>query len=106
MLLIRDKVGLDMPGNKRYINAYIDETWPIVTGLTSAIERYEGPEWLGRQFKEYIDDQENALRSRLDKIRYDIDHADTVHVVVAGDPIERVCIHLILNNLGLTHICV
>ncbi|KAJ7502614.1 hypothetical protein B0H11DRAFT_1989365 [Mycena galericulata] len=109
MLLVRDKVGIQMPGNKRYINAYLKETWPIVTGLTSAIERYEGTGWLASQFQNYIDDQENTLRSRLEKIRYDIDHTDTVHVIVGGDPIERsifILIALLMRrHLAKMHLC-
>ncbi|KAJ7689602.1 hypothetical protein B0H17DRAFT_1331705 [Mycena rosella] len=109
MLLIRDKVGIQMPGNKQHINNYIAQTWPIVTGLTGAIQRYEGTEWLANQFKDYIDDEETKLRFRLEKIRYDIDSSETVHVVVAGDPIERSIFMLIAvilrRHLAKMHLC-
>ncbi|KAJ7466853.1 hypothetical protein FB451DRAFT_399926 [Mycena latifolia] len=61
MRLVRDKVAIQMPGNKRYISNYITETWPLVLGLTSAIDCFEGTEWRADQFKEYIDAQETAL---------------------------------------------
>ncbi|KAJ6573541.1 hypothetical protein DFH09DRAFT_1277138 [Mycena vulgaris] len=89
MLLIREKVGINIAGNKRYLNSYISETWPFVVGLKSAIERFEGTDWLADQFKEYIDAQESAFKSRLDKIHSDIDSSDTVHEILRGEPIER-----------------
>ncbi|KAJ7442970.1 hypothetical protein FB451DRAFT_95665 [Mycena latifolia] len=109
MLLIRDKVSMQMPGNKRYINDYISETWPLVIGLTSAIDRFEGTEWLADQFKEYIDAQETALRSRLARIHYDIDTSDTVHEILRGQPIERSIFMLIAiilrRHLLKMHLC-
>ncbi|KAJ7441736.1 hypothetical protein FB451DRAFT_117361 [Mycena latifolia] len=109
MLLIRDKVAIQMPGNKRYINNYLSETWPFVVGLTSAIDRFEGTEWLADQFKEYIDAQETTLRSRLDRIHYDIDASDTVHEILRGEPIERSIFMLIAiimrRHLLKMHLC-
>ncbi|KAJ7442984.1 hypothetical protein FB451DRAFT_1296459, partial [Mycena latifolia] len=109
MLLIRDKVSMQMPGNKRYINNYISETWPFVVGLTSAIDRFEGTEWLADQFKEYIDAQETTLRSRLDRIHYNIDASDTVQEILRGEPIERSIFMLIAiimrRHLLKMHLC-
>ncbi|KAJ7442979.1 hypothetical protein FB451DRAFT_1376810 [Mycena latifolia] len=109
MRLIRDKVAIQMPGNKRYINNYITETWPFVIGLTSAIDRFEGTEWLADQFKGYIDAQETALRSRLETIHYDIDVLDTVQEILRGKPIERSIFMLIAiimrHHLLKMHLC-
>jgi hypothetical protein len=99
MLLLRDQVGIQMPGNKRYINTYISEIWPIVVGLTSGIERFEAADWLADHFTEYIDAQEAALRSRLEKIQYDIDSSDTVNEILRSEPIERVWIDVYSHAL-------
>lgn len=99
MLLVRDQVAVRMPGNKRSINNYLQETWPIVVGLTSGLERFEGTDWLAGHFKEYVDAQETAIRSRLDRIQYDIDSSDTVHEIIRGEPIERVRPFLSLETL-------
>ncbi|KAJ7140878.1 hypothetical protein C8R44DRAFT_974601 [Mycena epipterygia] len=111
MFLIRTKVGIQMPGNKRYINDYLRETWPIVISLTSSIERFVGEDWLADQFKEYIDTQETTLKSRLDRIRYDIDSSDTVNEILRGEHVERVWSIFILiaiimrRHLEKMHIC-
>ncbi|KAJ7802096.1 hypothetical protein B0H14DRAFT_2893447 [Mycena olivaceomarginata] len=110
MLLLRDQVGAQMPGNKRYINTYISEIWPIVVGLTSGIERFEAADWLADHFKEYIDAQEAALGSRLEKIQYDIDSLDTVHEILRSEPIERsifILLAIILRrHLAKMHLCI
>lgn len=90
MRLVRDEVTIQTPGNKRYINDYMSDVWPIVVALTSSVERFEGPEWLAEKFREYIDAQESALRSRLDRIQYDIDSTETVTEILRGEPIEHV----------------
>ncbi|KAJ7689549.1 hypothetical protein B0H17DRAFT_633894 [Mycena rosella] len=109
MRLIRDKVGIQMPGNKRFLNNYISETWPFVIGLTSGIERFEGADWLADQFKEYIVSEEAAFRSRLETIHYDIDSADTVQEILRGEPIERSIFMLIAiimrRHLLKMHLC-
>ncbi|KAJ6512718.1 hypothetical protein C8R45DRAFT_961144 [Mycena sanguinolenta] len=109
MFLIREKVGLQMPGNKTYLNNYLSETWPHVVSLTSAIERFQGSEWLAAQFKEYIDTQENAFRAGLNSIKYDIDSTETVHEIISGEPIERwifMLLAIILRrHLAKMHLC-
>ncbi|KAJ7243357.1 hypothetical protein C8J57DRAFT_1525807 [Mycena rebaudengoi] len=89
MSLIRSQVRLQMPGNTRCINNYMASTWPLVVGLTSAINRFQGSDSLADQFKEYIDAQENVFCSRLDIIKYDIDSTETVQEIISGEPIER-----------------
>ncbi|KAJ6594662.1 hypothetical protein B0H19DRAFT_1247319 [Mycena capillaripes] len=83
MLLLRDQVAVQMPGNKRYINNYLSDTWPVVVGLTSGIERFEGTDWLADQFREYVDAQETSFRSSLERIHYDIDSSDTLSLGVS-----------------------
>jgi hypothetical protein len=92
MSLLRDQIGLRMPGNKQYVTDYIETVWQQVTALTSAVERYPNPSpWLVEKYVEYETAKETTLRQRLEKIRYDIDSLDTVNLVVADEPIERVC---------------
>ncbi|KAJ7657383.1 hypothetical protein DFH06DRAFT_1131873 [Mycena polygramma] len=109
MLLLRDQVAARMPGNKRYINNYIEETWPIVVGLTSGLERFEGTEWLANQFKDYVDAQEASFQSSLARIHYDIDTPDTVNEILRGEPIERsifIILAVILRrHLAKMHLC-
>ena len=91
MSLLREEIGIQMPGNKKYVNEYINGVWSYVTALTSAIERYDGaPPWLMAKYEDYVNQQEQAIKGRLEKIRYDIDSPDTVHVMTGGEHIERV----------------
>ncbi|KAJ7162329.1 hypothetical protein C8R46DRAFT_1283124 [Mycena filopes] len=109
MFLLRDQIGLQMPGNKWNVNAYIADIWPIVTGLTSGIERFEGTDWLAEQFKDYIEAEESAIRDRLDRIRYGIESSDTVHEILRGEPIERSILMLLAiilrRHLEKIHLC-
>lgn len=92
MVLIRDAVRDKMPGNKSFIDEYLDTAWPIVIPLTDAVDRFDAPDPLLEKFREYIDAQEDTLRSRLDKIHYIVDSSDTVvQALIRGEPIERVC---------------
>ncbi|KAJ7616828.1 hypothetical protein DFH06DRAFT_1238529 [Mycena polygramma] len=89
MMLLRFQIGVRMPGNKSYINNYIEDTWQHVTALTSAIERYDSPPpWLEEKFSGYIQSQERLLKERLEKIQYDVDAVETVSLILRGDRIE------------------
>ncbi|KAJ7065406.1 hypothetical protein C8F01DRAFT_1366404 [Mycena amicta] len=92
MFLLKREVIVKMPGNTRYIDAYIDATWQHVTALTSSIQRYdtmtESTDWLTEKFSEYDLAQEALFRERLEKIQYDIDDADTVSLVLRGARLE------------------
>jgi hypothetical protein len=91
MVLIRNKVRIKMPGNRQFIDDYLDVIWPIVIPLTTGVERYDQPHYLARKFQDYIDSQEDILRARLEKIRYVIDSSNTVvQALIPGDHIERV----------------
>jgi hypothetical protein len=90
MALLKREIAVKMPGNTRYINAYIDGCWENVTALTSSIERYSGEPWLKEKFTGYIQSQETILKERLDKIQYDIDAVETVSLVLRDDRIEGV----------------
>ncbi|KAJ6541392.1 hypothetical protein B0H19DRAFT_1381102 [Mycena capillaripes] len=89
MVLLREQVGIRMPGNKGYINHYILETWPLVNSLTGGLERFEGSDWLVDQFRDYTDKEESKLQSDLDGIHYDIDSMEMVNELLAGNRIER-----------------
>jgi hypothetical protein len=105
MSLLKDSVGITMPGNRGNINSYIDVVWDVVTALTSSIDvvwdvvtaltssidRFDAaPSWLTEKYKAYNERQEEVLTNRLEEIRYDIDGIDTVRLIVGGDPIEKV----------------
>ncbi|KAJ7453556.1 hypothetical protein B0H11DRAFT_273180 [Mycena galericulata] len=110
MLLICNNVGMRMPGNKRHINSYIKTTWPLVTGLTSGFQRFEGTTFLAGQFKDYFDTQENEFRSRLTMINFDIDSSDAVQAILGrGGQLEH-SIFLLLamimrRHLAKMHLC-
>jgi hypothetical protein len=100
MNILKDRVGILMPGNKPFITSYIDNVWDIVTALTSAIDRYTGaPPWLKEKYKDYNTQQEEVLANRLKEIRYDIDDTDTVHLILGREPIEKVDLSMRVWNL-------
>ncbi|KAJ6620420.1 hypothetical protein B0H10DRAFT_2215946 [Mycena sp. CBHHK59/15] len=110
MLLLRTQIGIHMPGNKCYVNGYIEGTWQYVTALTSSIEHYDSPgEWLTEKFSSYVETHENILKERLKKIQYDIDALDTVTLILGGDKIEQsifVLIALLMRrHLAKMHLC-
>jgi hypothetical protein len=91
MMLLKFEIGIRMPGNKRYVNEYIEGCWQHVTALTSSIERYDSPPpWLEEKFASYAESQESILKERLAKIQYDIDAVETVSLILRGDRIEGV----------------
>jgi hypothetical protein len=99
MNILKDRVGVLMPGNKPFITTYLDTVWDIVTSLTSAIDRYTGaPPWLKKKYEDYNNQQEKMLASRLDEIRYDIDDTDTVHLILGREPIEKVDLSMRVRN--------
>ncbi|KAJ6458231.1 hypothetical protein C8R45DRAFT_942820 [Mycena sanguinolenta] len=89
MVLIREKVGISMPGNKIHVNDYILRIWPLVHTLTSGLERFDGSDWLAEQFQNYINEEETKLQSGLKAIHYHIDSMEMVNELLAGNRIER-----------------
>ncbi|KAK7017326.1 hypothetical protein R3P38DRAFT_3561155 [Favolaschia claudopus] len=89
MNLLKKQIAIQMPGNTRYVNDYIEGCWQHVTALTSSIERDDGIETcLEGRFTAYIQAQEIMLKDRLDKIQYNIGNLDTVALILHGDRIE------------------
>ncbi|KAJ7145706.1 hypothetical protein C8R44DRAFT_863571 [Mycena epipterygia] len=110
MFLLNQQIGIKMPGNKRYVNGYIDGTWHYVTALTSSIERYDCPaQWLEDKFTGYVESQEKILKERLEKIQYDIDALETVALVLRGDRIEQSIFPLLAllmrRHVAKMHLC-
>jgi hypothetical protein len=102
MMLLKFEIGVRMPGNKRYVNEYIEGCWQHVTALTSAIERYDSPPpWLEEKFVGYAQLQESILKERLAKIQYDIDAVETLSLILRGDRIEGVSVCCLVLNLAL-----
>jgi hypothetical protein len=98
MTLLNHRIGIQMPGNKRYVNTYIENIWMRVTALTSAIERDISPvPWLEEEFVGYIQAQEHALKGRLEEIRYTIGSIESVTSILRGDRIEGVCLIILLS---------
>jgi hypothetical protein len=91
MSLLGHEIGNRMPGNKTYVNEYIDATWQHVTALTSSVERYEAPApWLPKKFASHVESHEQTLKERLEKVRYSIDAVETVNLILDHDRIEYV----------------
>ncbi|KAJ7157929.1 hypothetical protein C8R43DRAFT_996337 [Mycena crocata] len=110
MFLLKKEIGIQMPGNKRYINDYLDGCWQHVTALTSAIERYDSPPpWLEDKFADYVQSQEKILKERLEKIQYDIDALETVALLLRGDRIEQsifpLLVLLMRRHVEKMHLC-
>ncbi|KAF8192248.1 hypothetical protein K438DRAFT_1590447, partial [Mycena galopus ATCC 62051] len=91
MFLLEQKIGIVMPGNKRYVVNYIEGTWQYVTALTSGIRPAQTPLWLEEKFSDYVKEQEILFKERLEKIQYDIDAPETVVLILRGARIEEVC---------------
>lgn len=80
-----------MPGNSRYIDAYIEDTWKYVAALTSTIERYDAQDpGFEEKFADYVKSQETLLEERLGTIQYYIGSPDTVYLLLRGARIEEV----------------
>ncbi|KAJ6522297.1 hypothetical protein B0H19DRAFT_1203097 [Mycena capillaripes] len=110
MMILKVQIGIRMPGNKRYVNDYIENIWQHVTVLTSSIDRYDSPPpWLEEKFAPYIQSQETILKERLEKIQYDIDALDTVSLILRGERIESsifILLALILRrHVAKMHLC-
>lgn len=70
MMLLKFEIGVRMPGNKRYVNEYIEGCWQHVTAFTSAIERYDSPPpWLEEKFVGYAGEHSEGTPGE-DSIRY------------------------------------
>lgn len=91
MILLKDQISIKMPGNTRYVNAYIEGCWEQVTTLTLCIEPCDSDPWLAEKFAEYGEFQEAILKERRGKIQYDIDASETVSLILRGGRIEAVC---------------
>ncbi|KAF7289053.1 hypothetical protein HMN09_01353500 [Mycena chlorophos] len=99
---VRREVWLRMPGNTRYINEYIDATWPSVAALMSsdAVDPFLQEKFIG-----YQQLQEARIREKLEEIRYciDIEDDNAVAFIVGNERIEDV-IFVILTLLLRRHL--
>ncbi|KAF8143185.1 hypothetical protein K438DRAFT_651422 [Mycena galopus ATCC 62051] len=109
MVLIREKVGIFMPGNKLYVNDYIRRIWPLVNTLTGGLERFDGSDWLAEKFQDYINREETKLQSGLEAIQYRIDSMEIVNELLTGSLIERSIFMLLAivmrRHLNKMHMC-
>ncbi|KAJ7743338.1 hypothetical protein B0H16DRAFT_1010259 [Mycena metata] len=110
IFLLQKKIAMQMPGNKRYVNEYIDFTWRYVTALTSSIDRYDSPSLtLEEQFKDYVDSQEKDIKDGLEAIQYKIEDVDTLTSILHGKQIEQsvfVLLTLLMRrHLAKIHLC-
>ncbi|KAJ7030122.1 hypothetical protein C8F04DRAFT_738812 [Mycena alexandri] len=110
IFLLQKKIAIQMPGNKKYVNDYIDSTWRYVTVLTSSIDRYDSPSLaLEEQFKYYVQSQEKDIKEGLETIQYKIDNADTITSILHGRQIEQsvlVLLTLLLRrHLAKIYLC-
>ncbi|KAJ7473796.1 hypothetical protein B0H11DRAFT_2036023 [Mycena galericulata] len=110
MFLLNTRIGIQMPGNKRYVNDYIEGTWKFVTTLTSSIERYDSPpQWLEGKFTDYVAAQEKMLGERLEKIKYRIDALETIALILRGGRIEESIFSLLAlllrRHVAKMHLC-
>jgi hypothetical protein len=71
------------------VNDYVETTYPHVTALTSAIERFECA-GLEDHFADYTKAQEVRLKEQLDEVQFKISSEETVLNVLDGARIEEV----------------
>ncbi|KAJ7846703.1 hypothetical protein B0H14DRAFT_2583962 [Mycena olivaceomarginata] len=106
---IGDQISIKMPGNTRYVNAYIEGCWEQVTTLTLCIEPCDSDPWLAEKFAEYGESQEAILKERRGKIQYDIDASETVSLILRGGRIEAsifiLSALLMRRHLAKMHLC-
>ncbi|KAJ7147215.1 hypothetical protein C8R46DRAFT_545436 [Mycena filopes] len=110
MFLLSQKIAIQMPGNKRYVNQYIEYTWHYITALTSSIERYDSPSsGLEEQFRDYNESQEKDIKEGLVKIQYKIDSMDPIVSILHGKQIEQSLLALLTlllrRHLAKIHLC-
>ncbi|KAJ7743345.1 hypothetical protein B0H16DRAFT_1859871 [Mycena metata] len=110
IFLLQKRIAIQMPGNNRYVNEYIDYTWRHVMALTSSIDRYDSPSLtLEEQFKDYVQSQENNIKEGMEKIQYKVDTADTVTSILHGQQIEQLVLVLLTSllrrHLAKIHLC-
>ncbi|KAJ7719291.1 hypothetical protein B0H16DRAFT_408293 [Mycena metata] len=110
IFLLQKKIAMQMPGNKRYVNEYIDFTWRYVTALTSSIDRYDSPSLtLKEQFKDYVDSQEKDIKDGLEAIQYKIENMNTITSILHGKQIEQSVLVLLTllmrRHLAKIHLC-
>nr|GAT46821.1 predicted protein [Mycena chlorophos] len=85
MFMLKQEIGIRMPGNQAQVDTYISLIWTRVTALTSSIERYDSaPEFLQEKFQDYDKSQEAFFQSRLEKIEYSITSEADVLVLLTG----------------------
>ena len=81
---------LVLPANRRFLERYLDSIWSPVTELTMGFRRASWSAELRERFESYVLVEEERMREQLEDIRYDIDAADTLSLVIGPGRIEKV----------------
>ena len=87
--------SLVLPANRRFVERYLDSVWSFVTELTSGFRRAEWSHVLREKFHSHVARQEVEMRERLETVRYDIDAADTLLLVIGPGRIEKVSSNIV-----------
>ncbi|KAM5542294.1 hypothetical protein V8D89_004167 [Ganoderma adspersum] len=93
--------SLILPANRRFVERYLDCVWSLITELTSGFRRAEWSDAMREKFESYVVEEEDRVRRKLETIRYDIDGADTLILVVGPGRIEKnlfVLLYLLLKR--------
>jgi hypothetical protein len=76
--------------NLAHFYKYLDQIYKDVTMVEASVNPCLVNEALQAKFSEYTDSEEKRLRKKLETIRYDIDHMDTIPLITGGGRIGKV----------------
>ena len=95
--------SLVLPANRRFVERYLDAVWTLITELTLGFRRAEWSDAMREKFESYVVEEEDRVRRKLETIRYDIDGADTLILVVGPGRIEKVLLQAFILLRATAH---
>ncbi|KZT73469.1 hypothetical protein DAEQUDRAFT_414712 [Daedalea quercina L-15889] len=81
--------------NRQMVDRYLDSIWLQVMSILMPLRSLELHEKTRRQFKAYVDEEEQRLERNLDIIRYRVDDLTTLAIVTGPGRIEKYLLPLL-----------
>ena len=94
-----------LPENKSKVNEYIENVWPMYMEIVACFRDTPTGDLPEEKFAEFFRRTEEKLEGNLEKMKYNIESPETVHILIDGSSLEHASTFLLSFSIALLTFC-